>query len=148
MNNNFDCKSFFSPLLKSVFAVLSPILIIICACQTTSFLQDFKTLRIGMDKSDVVEALGTPKKTERKEEKDWWYYSVFENTKNYERLVVFKDNKMIYAGRVPNLNHGEDADTIDKKNEELNRAVEAQNERDRVSAVPIQSAPVVPEEKK
>jgi outer membrane protein assembly factor BamE (lipoprotein component of BamABCDE complex) len=131
-------------MLKFIFAVLAPALFFFCACQTTSLLQDFKRVRLGMDKDNIIETVGNPEREERRDSRDWWYYSSFENQTKYERMVVFQDGKVIYAGRVTTPSYVIDADKVDKHNELINKAVEAEAERARVDAVPMLNTPPPP----
>jgi hypothetical protein len=123
----------FLPILTAVF--------IVTGCQTDSFLKDFKHVRLGMDKFDLVETLGDAQRKERRNGKEWWFYTVYENKQKYERLVVFENNKVIYAGRVATPKDFKDADLVDKQNELTNKALESQNERDRVNIIPTQESP-------
>lgn len=110
-----------------------------CASDTT-FLQDFSRLRKGMDKGDVTDKAGNPVRREHWQDKDWWYYSVFENRSRVERLVVFQNGKLIYAGKIiPRTVSDAEADDlrIQRANEELDR----ETERARVNAVPMPASP-------
>jgi outer membrane protein assembly factor BamE (lipoprotein component of BamABCDE complex) len=81
------------------WAVLVPLLFLL-ACQTTSEVFAFKKLKLGMEKGEVIEVIGNPMRKERKEQRDWWYYTFYEEGLRFDRMVVFENGKMIYAGRV------------------------------------------------
>ena len=110
-------------------------------CAQTTFLEDFSALRLNMDKDDAIERIGPPKRKEFHDEKDWWYYVTYEDGQKIEKMLVFKQGRLIYAGRVANSPKVKDAAVADKENQKTNEAIEAETERARVSAVPMISAP-------
>ena len=123
---------------KKIFLVLSFLFV---ACANTPFLEDFKHLRLGMDHADVLERLGTPIRQERHEDKDWWYYSGYQDGIPYERMVVFKNDQLIYAGRTATPRHIKSADQADREIQRKNESLELEDERARAEAVRIPSGP-------
>jgi hypothetical protein len=134
-------RKFILPILPLLAATL-----VVTACQTDSFNHDFKHLRLGMDKSDVVETVGTAQREERKDGREWWYYTAYEDREKVERMVVFDNGKVIYAGHLAVPHYVKDARLIDRKNEQSNKAIESQFEHDRVNAIPTQDLPPTPAE--
>ena len=87
-------------------------------------IEDFKRIRIGNEKIDVVEIVGNPNRKERKHDRDWWYYQFYYNGKKFNRLVVFENGRVIYAGRVTAPKYEKDANVIDQQHEISNKGLE------------------------
>ena len=52
---------------------LTGVAMVLCSCQTSQR-KTFDRIQVGMDKSTVVEALGSPTATRRQKGKDRWIY--------------------------------------------------------------------------
>ncbi len=115
--------------------------LVLASCATTTFAQDFKRLKKGMEKGDVAERIGSPKRKDNHNEKEWWYYTVYENREKIERMVVFKENKMIYAGKIAKPPYVKDAAEDDKKTQAQNEELDAEMEKARVEETPMTSGP-------
>lgn len=115
--------------------------VILVSCTTTTFLEDFSRLQLDMDKADTLENVGPPSRKEFRDEKDWWYYNRYDQGEKVEKLVVFKQGRLIYAGKVAANTSIKDADTVDKENARKNDELDAVDERARVGAVQMNSAP-------
>jgi len=101
---------------KIVFFI---VFIFLTACQTFSEFHDFKKLQKGMEKGEVIENIGAPIRKDRKFQRDWWYYQFYEQGNKFERMVVFENGKLIYAGRVT-TKKGATAEEFDQLNERTN----------------------------
>ena len=67
-------------------------------CNTPAF-KDFGDVKIGMDKSTVVEKAGNPNVVERYQGKDRWIY-LFDDTPEGEkrREILFENERAVYVG--------------------------------------------------
>ena len=68
----------------------------LCHCSTPTHKEAVESLLLGIDKSEVVEKLGSPNRVERHEGVDRWMYTYKHTEKVLE--VHFKDAKVIYRG--------------------------------------------------
>jgi outer membrane protein assembly factor BamE (lipoprotein component of BamABCDE complex) len=103
------------------FIILSLIgLFLLISCQTPSEVFYFKKLRLGMEKGEIVELLGVPVRKERKSQRDWWYYTFYEEGLRFDRMVVFENGKVIYAGRVTKKKGNQSAIEEDELNQKTN----------------------------
>jgi len=93
---------------------------VLTSCQTTTEFYDFKKLRKGMEKGEVIETIGVPVRKDRKDQRDWWYYRFYEEGLKFERMVVFDSGKLIYAGRVTVRKGTDNSNQIDQLNERTN----------------------------
>lgn len=93
------------------------------ACQTSRF-KEFETVRGGMSKSDVIELVGGPQRTQRWHGRDRWEYR-FYGTSEGEliREVHFENGKSTYVG--PAIKPAVSAEEQDRRNETYNREAEA-----------------------
>jgi outer membrane protein assembly factor BamE (lipoprotein component of BamABCDE complex) len=66
-------------------------------CQTNE-LKQYEKLKLGMDKSEVIEIMGSPRKVERRQSQDHWVYKFYQDQQWYEKEVRFKEGKAIYLG--------------------------------------------------
>jgi len=121
--------------------ILPFLMFAICACVTSSFQEDFRRTRLGMDKDDILERLGTPYRKDHFEDKDWWYYTGFEQGIKYDKMVVFKNNQLIYAGKVATPPHLKKAARLDEENQMKNEELDAENEKARARSIPDNAPP-------
>ena len=80
-------------------------------------MKDFASLRLKMEKGEVTDLIGSPTHLERRYGKDWWYYTLVEGRKKYDRMVVFQDGVVVYAGRVTAPKFVKDPDKIDTEHD-------------------------------
>lgn len=95
--------------------------LLLSACQT-NMLKEYNKLHIGMEKDDVLEAMGSPQRTQRFHGKDRWTYIFYTDRVRYEKEVQFFEGNAIYVGDKwePEVT----AAQTDAKNEAENKAVE------------------------
>ena len=79
-------------------SLLFPFLLL-SGCQSDG-LKQYEKLRIGMDKSDVLEIMGSPQTISRHQSKDEWIYKFYRDQQWFEREVQFSDGKATYLGDV------------------------------------------------
>ena len=60
---------------------------------------DSDQVREGMDKAQVLEAAGNPKRTVRANGQDHWIYVFFVNGEEHSRQITFEDGKVVKVGR-------------------------------------------------
>ena len=59
-----------------------------------------KRVRVGMDKSEVLEILGNPSRSKRVKGADRWDYDMYdENDRRVVNYVYFKSGRVSYVGR-------------------------------------------------
>lgn len=95
------------------------LLFLITSCATTPK-DRFANILPGMDKSAVLEELGSPLRSERKSGQDVWYYNFHSDQTVDEFEVVFSDGAVVYAGepqqpKAPTLKTEEEAAQILEK---------------------------------
>lgn len=100
--------------------------LLLSACQT-NMLKEYNKLHIGMEKDDVLEAMGSPQRTQRFHGKDRWTYIFYTDRVRYEKEVQFFEGNAIYVGDKwePEVT----AAQTDAKNEAENKAVEEETVR-------------------
>lgn len=79
-----------SILFWALFLTLSSI----TSC-TTSPKRDFEKIQVGMDKADVLELMGNPKRTRRWKGKDEWIYRFYDNNQEVQKKLVFELGRVI-----------------------------------------------------
>jgi outer membrane protein assembly factor BamE (lipoprotein component of BamABCDE complex) len=78
--------------------------LILSAC-ASSPKANLQKLRVGMDKDEVLQAAGDPKRTFRANSEDHWIYIYFEGDEEWRRQIDFRDGKVILVGRaIPKKN--------------------------------------------
>jgi hypothetical protein len=93
---------------------------ILLGCQTLP-LNHFNEVRIGQDKSDVIEILGGPNWSERRNGVDRWNYIFYQDGARLEKQIHFQDGLVTYKG--PPMRSFFSAEERDKFNEEKERAL-------------------------
>lgn len=69
----------------------------LAAC-ATSMSRSFDKLKMGMEKDQVLEEMGTPSKARRVNGIDRWTYVFYERQVRIEKEIQFEDGKVIYLG--------------------------------------------------
>ncbi len=100
------------------------ITLLICACSTTP-LEKFERVQIGMSKDEVLESLGSPKIVRRKNSTDFWIY-IYPQPKAValEREIQFVNGSVISRGEKTIVTP--DAATQDEMNATLNKKLDAE----------------------
>lgn len=107
-----------------------------CACQTTDREKFDSSIKVGMDKSTVVETVGGPTVSRRWKGKDRWIYRFRQGApENHEtREVHFENGRAVYVGKefVPEVS-AEEQDRLNEiaVNEDLRRWKEDADRRNR-----------------
>jgi hypothetical protein len=73
------------------------IMLIVSGCASQVRVLD--NVHEGMDKDEVLEAAGNPKRTFRSNSEDHWIYIFFKDDKEWDRQIDFKAGKVIRIGR-------------------------------------------------
>ncbi len=60
--------------------------------------QEFRNIKKNMTKSQVLGVAGSPHWSDRKGDHDRWFYYIDPHDRNTERVVYFKNNKVIKKG--------------------------------------------------
>ena len=102
--------------------VFAFILLSLTACQT-NMKKAFEEIKPGMDKQQVLEAIGGPRAVTRFHGKDRWFIMFYENGVRYEREVHFLNGIADYVGENYVAPEEKQAAYVDKKNEESNEQV-------------------------
>ncbi|GIL18095.1 MAG: hypothetical protein BroJett040_18460 [Oligoflexia bacterium] len=113
-------------------------LFFVVGCQTTPLAQ-YKQVRVGMEKFEVLELMGSPQRNIRASGVDKWTYIFYDQSHRYQREVHFKNDRAIYVGEPvkPKVT----AEQTDSMNDRVNKNIEQQNERQRLEVVPGQKSP-------
>ncbi len=95
-------------------------------CQTNQ-LKQYEQVKVGMDKGQVLELMGSPQKTSRLKGQDRWTYVFYEKGSEYQKEMLFDAGKSTYVGDIQAVQVS--ADEQDKKNEESNLAIFAHQQK-------------------
>lgn len=92
-------------------------------CQTNE-VKEFSRLHLGMDKGEVVDIMGSPRRSDRRFGEDRWTYVFSDQGQEHKKEVRFSDGKSIYVGDFvpPSIS----AEEQDRRNEKENLDLEAQ----------------------
>lgn len=130
--------------LLKVFFTLALGLLTLAGCQSDLQLQ-FKKVRKGQEKDQVIELLGSPDRTQRIRGVDRWSY-LYANDQGriVESQVHFVDGRTTYVGPPPP--ESDAAEREDSQNEKTNSTLEEEFERQRqeLSSQPRSSRPAEP----
>lgn len=98
-------------------------------CQT-SMLKQFNEVKPGMEKDDVLDLMGSPSRSERFHGKDRWTYVFYDQHLRFEKEVHFFEGNAIYVGDEWQPEVAKSAVTMDARNEERNKEIDAQIAKD------------------
>lgn len=90
--------------IRNIVLLLSVLLSVWGCTQLPKPAENFERIKRGMPKYDVLELLGTPRRSERVKGQDHWTYVFHTKTGYVERVVLFEDGKVIYAGKEKSKN--------------------------------------------
>ncbi len=77
------------------------LLLLLVAC-ATSGLKNFNKATVGMNKTQLLDKLGSPFMSDRKDGIDIWHYRYYEDNLKVYKEVRLKDNIVIYTGSLQN----------------------------------------------
>lgn len=107
------------PLRFSLICLLSSLTILSQGCQSSP-LTEFGRLSIGDDKATVLEALGGPQSTKRRQGIDRWGYVLYQDGIKHLKQLDFYDGILIYKGDpVPPFISAEEQDRLNQKKNRL-----------------------------
>jgi outer membrane protein assembly factor BamE len=89
--------------------------LLVLSCQGSP-LKDFSSLKVGMEKGEVLDAMGSPNRTQRFHGKDRWTYIFYENGVRYEKEVHLDAGKAVYVGDIWSPPAEKSAETADSEN--------------------------------
>lgn len=91
-------------------------------CQTNE-LKQYEKLKVGMDKGEVLEIMGSPRRCERRQSQDRWTYVFYQNQMEHQKEIQFFEGRANYIGslRMPEIS----AHQRDQSNEASNLEIEA-----------------------
>lgn len=108
--------------LRLIFAAF---LILMSGCQTSRY-KEFESLRSGMDKTDVLLAIGNPTRTQRWHGRDRWEYTLYGTPEGtIVREVHFENGVSTYIG--PAIKPAISATEQDRINDAKNRDADIQD---------------------
>lgn len=117
-------------MLRYLSILLLSASVVLTGCQT-SMLKQFDKLKPGMEKDDVLGLMGSPSQAQRFHGKDRWRYVFYDQRIRFEKEVHFFEGNAIYIGEVWEPPVEQSAVAVDKRNEEKNKAVDAEIARDK-----------------
>src|SRR4051812_43831188 len=100
------------------------------ACQGTP-IKHFEELKPGMEKTEVIEKMGSPWTTTRLHGKDRWIYVLYDDDTRYEKEVHFLNGKVVYVGDTWKPVEEKQADVVDKKKEEDEKKFQEETQKAR-----------------
>jgi len=80
-------------------ALLFCTLLGLCACSSMPKLQDLNRISKGMTKEQVIKELGDPASIEQDKDSELLFFNVKDNGQIKPRLVVLKDNEVVFSGK-------------------------------------------------
>lgn len=104
--------------VKNLFVI--SLVFSLSACQHSPVRQ-LEKVKNGMDKTEVLELMGTPWTTTRLHGKDRWIYVFYDNNVRVEREVHFSNGAVVYVGEAWQPEPEKQAEIRDKKNDDLNK---------------------------
>lgn len=81
--------------MKTILVSLSLLSLVACS---TPMIDRFSKIELGMDKTDVLDELGSPNRTFRQDQQDIWIYSFQTDNSVEQREVSFKNEFVSYVG--------------------------------------------------
>lgn len=87
------------------------------ACQT-NMKRAFEQIQPGMDKDQVLHAIGGPQAVTRFHGKDRWFITFYHNHKRYDKEIHFTSGLVSYVGAPWEPPAEKSAEAVDKKNQE------------------------------
>lgn len=93
----------------------------------------FDEVKVGMEKTDVLNLMASPQISRRWHGMDRWTYIFWEDDTRYEKEVHFQDGKAAYVGETykPALSAEERDKKIDEENAEADKLAQTQREEAR-----------------
>jgi outer membrane protein assembly factor BamE (lipoprotein component of BamABCDE complex) len=121
------------PLVSSSISFRVTMCVILCtlvSCQ--SHLEKFDSLKVGMDKDDVLSEVGSPKTTLRRSSTDRWLYSIYDQNKSNEREAHFINGVLTYKGQpIPPKISAQKQDQLNKQANALAEVSSQQRKQER-----------------
>jgi outer membrane protein assembly factor BamE len=117
--------------------LLFPLLILVSsflfsACSSLTKLEQFNTLKPGMEKHDVLEVMGGPDRRQRIHGSDRWTYLIYDQNIRNEKVVEFNEGIATHVGdRVPPAVSAGEQDSL---NEAANKVLEKDFQKRREDA--------------
>lgn len=100
-------------------------LILLSGCQT-SMLKSFDQVHAGMDKHQVLEAMGSPTATTRLHGKDRWIYRFYDDKIRFEKEVHFLNGTVVHKGDSWEPTNERTAEAADKRAAEAEATYQAE----------------------
>jgi outer membrane protein assembly factor BamE (lipoprotein component of BamABCDE complex) len=120
-------------MLNKIIKIFSIFITLILLSCSTPFHKAQKKIEVGMVKSDVLELMGSPKYTFRRDSQDFWIYRYYHQKVEYESVVVFKHSDVIQKLKPiarPNLlKQAEDAKSMKEYENKILEFQKAQNSK-------------------
>jgi outer membrane protein assembly factor BamE len=98
-------------------------LIALTGCQSNPVRHFDNNVKVGMEKFQVLEVMGTPWATTRLHGKDRWIYVIYDDGIRKEREVHFENGNAVFVGEYHPAPE-KSAAVVDKQNEELNKKLD------------------------
>lgn len=103
-------------------------LFLVSGCQS-SMLRSFDQVQAGMDKHQVLEAMGSPTTTTRMHGKDRWIYRFYDDKIRFEKEVHFLNGIVVHKGEAWEPTAEKSAETKDKNHAEIEATHQAEIEK-------------------
>jgi outer membrane protein assembly factor BamE len=99
----------------------------VISCQT-NMVKEFDSLKVGNDKHQVIDKLGSPRHMTRMNGEDRWYYMYYNDDVRLQKEVHFKDGLVIYFGDKKAPTPELLPEAIDAKNDRISKEAELENQ--------------------
>lgn len=93
-------------------------ILLLSSCTTPQHSFD-SGLQLGMDKAEVIELMGGPQFTKRRNSEDVWQYHFYNGEQKTVKELHFRNNKVSYKGDPVGPRPGESAKAIDARNSRM-----------------------------
>lgn len=91
-------------------------LLLFSGCQT-NMVKAFDSLKVGMDKDEVLDTIGGPRAVTRFHGKDRWFILYYHDKIRYEKEIHFLEGRAVYIGEPYEAPPEKQAAYVDKLNE-------------------------------
>ena len=108
-------------MLRYLSIPLTVLFLGLTACQT-SMVKQFDKVKLGMEKDDILDIMGSPSQTQRFHGKDRWRYVFYDKRIRFEKEVHFFEGNAVYVGDKYEPPVEMSAAKVDQKNEIANQA--------------------------
>lgn len=86
-------------LSSAYFVIALVVFSTFASCAHQSRPERLQKLKLGTDKSVVVEQFGSPTQTLRRDEADHWIYRFYQDNEEYYTVLIFSVSKLVFVAQ-------------------------------------------------